>query len=159
MLLLSSVSLLIVASLTILFSIGINSLQVYADPTYRIAATGDISCSSNAQNTVNQIKNQNPNLVLWLGDLSYNDANIDCFISQTSQLASRDEAVIGNHDDSEDGSSAARTQTINYFGLPSSGYYSKTFDVAGTQRTDDILLVGMDTQSSYHLIEFTICVC
>ena len=146
--LLLSVSLIIVVSLTILFSVGLNSIKVYADPTYRIAVTGDIGCSTSGQNTVNQIKNQNPNLVLWLGDLSYVDSNIDCFISQTSQLASKDEAVIGNHDDSEDGSSAARTQLISYFGLPSNGYYSKTFDVIGTQRTDDILLVGMDSQSS-----------
>jgi hypothetical protein len=137
-----------IAFLTFLFSIGINSLELYADPTFRIAATGDIGCSTSAQSTVNQIKNQNPNLVLWLGDLSYVDANIDCFISQTSQLASKDEAIVGNHDDSEDGSSAARTQLINHFGLPSNGYYSKTFDVVGTQRTDDILLIGMDSQSS-----------
>jgi predicted secreted protein/predicted phosphodiesterase len=115
---------------------------------FRIAITGDISCSSNGKNTVNQIANQNPSLVLWLGDLSYVDSDVNCFISQTSQLASKDEAIIGNHDDSEDGSSAARAQLINHFGIPSTGYYSKTFDVAGTKRTDDILLVGMDTQSS-----------
>jgi hypothetical protein len=57
--------------------------DVYADPTYRIAVTGDISCSSNDQNTVKQITNQNPSLVLWLGDLSYVDSDINCFISQT----------------------------------------------------------------------------
>ena len=122
--------------------------DVYADPTYRIAVTGDISCSSNGQNTVKQIISQNPSLVLWLGDLSYVDSDVNCFISQTSQIASKEEAIIGNHDDSEDGSDAARTQLINHFGIPSTGYYAKTFDVAGTQRTDDILLIGMDTQSS-----------
>ena len=121
--------------------------QVYADPTFRIAVTGDISCSSNGQNTVNQIINQNPSLVLWLGDLSYVDSDVDCFISETSQLASKDEAIVGNHDDSEDGTSSARAQLINYFGIPSTGYYSKTFDVSGTQRTDDVLLIGIDTQS------------
>ena len=115
---------------------------------FRIAVTGDISCSSNGQNTVNQIINQNPSLVLWLGDLSYVDSDINCFISQTSQLASKDEAVVGNHDDSEDGTSAARTQLINHFGIPSTGYYSKNYDLTGTKRTDDVLLIGMDTQSS-----------
>jgi len=123
-------------------------IKVFANPTYRIALTGDISCSSNGQNTVNQINNQNPNMVLWLGDLSYNKTSMDCFISQSSQLASKDEAIIGNHDDVESGSSISRAQLINYFGLPSAGYYSKTFDVAGTLRADDILLVGMDSQSS-----------
>ena len=92
---------------------------------FRIAVTGDISCSSNGQNTVNQIINQNPSSVLWLGDLSYVDSDINCFISQTSQLASKDEVVVGNHDDSQDGTSAARTQLINHFGIPSTGYYSK----------------------------------
>ena len=124
------------------------SSVVNADPIFRIAVTGDISCSSSGKNTINQITNQNPFLVLWLGDLSYVDSDVNCFISQTSQLASKDEAIIGNHDDSEDGSSAARTQLINHFGIPSSGYYKKTFDVTGTQRTDDVLLIGMDTQSS-----------
>jgi hypothetical protein len=97
---------------------------------------------------VNQIIKQNPSLVLWLGDLSYVDSDVNCFISETSQLASKDEAIIGNHDDSEDGTSAARTQLINHFGIPSTGYYKKTFDVSGTQRTDDVLLIGMDSQSS-----------
>ena len=97
----------IIAS-TFLFLLIISSSEVYADPSFRIAVTGDISCSSNGQNTVNQIINQNPSLVLWLGDLSYVDSDVNCFISQTSQLASKDEAIVGNHDDSEDGTSAAR---------------------------------------------------
>ena len=132
----------------ILFVVLGSTQDVHADPTFRIAVTGDISCASNGQNTVKQITSQNPSLVLWLGDLSYVDSDVNCFISQTSQLASKDEAIIGNHDDSEDGSIAARTQLINHFGIPSTGYYAKTFDVAGTVRTDDILLIGMDTQSS-----------
>jgi len=135
-------------SVTCIFVSIMSSSEVYADPTFRIAVTGDISCSSNGQNTVNQIINQNPSLVLWLGDLSYVDSDVNCFISQTSQLASKDEAVVGNHDDSEDGTSAARTQLINHFGIPSTGYYSKTYDLTGTKRTDDVLLIGMDTQSS-----------
>ncbi len=143
-----SLSLLIMVFLTVLYVICINSLGAFADPTFRIAATGDISCSTSAQSTVNQIKNKNPDLVIWLGDLSYNKSNIDCFISLTSQLASKDQAVIGNHDDTEDGTAAVRTQVINYFDLPPNGYFSKTIDVFGTQRTDDILLVGMDSQSS-----------
>ena len=137
----------IIAS-TFLFLLIISSSEVYADPTFRIAVTGDISCSSNGQNTVNQIINQNPSLVLWLGDLSYVDSDVNCFISQTSQLASKDEAIVGNHDDSEDGTSAARTQLINHFGIPSTGYYSKTYDLTGTKRSDDVLLIGMDSQSS-----------
>ena len=133
---------------SLLFVVLGSTQDAHADPTFRIAVTGDISCSSNGQNTVKQITSQNPSLVLWLGDLSYIDSDINCFISQTSQLASKDEAIIGNHDDSQDGSIAARTQLISHFGIPSTGYYAKTFDVAGTVRTDDILLIGMDTQSS-----------
>ena len=49
----------IIAS-TFLFLLIISSSEVYADPTFRIAVTGDISCSSNGQNTVNQIIDQNP---------------------------------------------------------------------------------------------------
>ena len=134
--------------ITILYILLMPFSNVHADPVFRVAVTGDISCSSNGQNTVNQIISQNPSLVLWLGDLSYVDSDVNCFISETSQLASKDEAIVGNHDDSEDGTSAARTQLINHFGIPSTGYYSKTFDVSGTKRTNDVLLIGMDTQSS-----------
>ena len=80
-----------IVSVTYIFVLVMLSSEVYADPTFRITITGDISCSSNGQNTVNQINNHNPSLVLWLGDLSYVDSDVNCFISQTSQLASKDE--------------------------------------------------------------------
>ena len=42
---------------------------------FNIAATGDWSCTPNTKNTVNSIVNNNPELVLGLGDYAYrNDA-------------------------------------------------------------------------------------
>jgi predicted MPP superfamily phosphohydrolase len=119
------------------------------DSIFRIATTGDISCNEEtAGKTVNQINETTPDLVLWLGDLSYDDFSIDCFTDLTSNLhgGDKDKAVIGNHDDeSEDGKDAIRNQVITHFNLPAKGYWSKTIDVPNNSATNDILLVGMDS--------------
>ena len=101
-----------------------------------------MSCNDSAKKTISQINAKNPDLVIWDGDLSYVDANIDCFISNTQNLHGVDIAVIGNHEDSEDGSSAARIQVIKHWGLPDSGYYAKNY------ANGKVLFIGMDTQNS-----------
>ena len=40
-------------------------------PDFNIAAAGDWGCNSNTDKTVNSIKTQNPELILGLGDYSY----------------------------------------------------------------------------------------
>ena len=52
------------------FSVAIH-LQPVSSADLGISAVGDWGCSSNTQQTVNNIKNKNPQLVLALGDYSY----------------------------------------------------------------------------------------
>ena len=53
------------------------SLPAAAD--FNFAAVGDWGCTSNTNNTVNNIVDKNPELVLALGDYSYNTTSDDCW--------------------------------------------------------------------------------
>ena len=58
----------------VLVNINNNFDIVYAQttiPNFNIAAVGDWGCNSNTDKTVNSIKAQNPELILGLGDYSY----------------------------------------------------------------------------------------
>jgi predicted MPP superfamily phosphohydrolase len=141
-----ALSILIAASLLLsVYAVGstfFNFVEAQAAQSFKIATVGDLSCNDSAKKTIAQIDAKNPDLVIWDGDLSYVDANIDCFISNTQNLHDADIAVIGNHDDREDGSSASRVQVIKHWGLPDTGYYARTY------ADGKILFIGMDTQNS-----------
>ena len=65
---------------------------------FNIAAVGDWSCTQNTKNTVDNIINNNPELVLGLGDYAYrNDAA--CWLEITKPIEDRMKITIGNHDD------------------------------------------------------------
>ncbi|RPI83115.1 MAG: hypothetical protein EHM34_05825, partial [Nitrosopumilales archaeon] len=65
---------------------------------FNIAATGDWSCTHNTKNTVENIINKNPELVLGLGDYAYrNDAA--CWLEIIKPIESKMKIAIGNHDD------------------------------------------------------------
>jgi glucose/arabinose dehydrogenase/predicted MPP superfamily phosphohydrolase len=65
---------------------------------FNIAATGDWSCTHNTKNTVENIINKSPELVLGLGDYAYrNDAA--CWLEIIKPIESKMKIVIGNHDD------------------------------------------------------------
>lgn len=123
-------------------------VHVYADPIFNIATSGDFSCSSNAKNNINAMKAKNPNLMIFLGDYSYVDSNIDCFIPLVDSIQNK-VGVIGNHDDTESGSAHSKDQTMALFNIPSTGYFAKTIDVPGTNSTQDILVIGMYSQQSF----------
>jgi len=64
---------------------------------FNIAATGDWGCTGNAKNTVNNIIDKNPELVLGLGDYAYrNDAK--CWLKMIDPIDHKMKIVIGNHD-------------------------------------------------------------
>jgi predicted MPP superfamily phosphohydrolase len=69
----------------------------------KLAAVGDISCNDNGNKTIKQITDSQPQLVLFLGDLAYND-NPQCFFDSTMPLEKTSTVLvaIGNHDDEEE---------------------------------------------------------
>lgn len=79
-----------------------------------INAAGDIDC---ANNLVDQIKSDNPDLFIALGDLCYKPdltkfTNIYDDLIKVNKLA----CVVGNHDSEEDGNSELLNQTLELCG-------------------------------------------
>lgn len=86
-----------------------------------IAAAGDWSCGVPTQRTVNSILTKNPDLVLALGDFSYQKGT-SCWFKIMSPLINKTRIVIGEHD--FDTKNNTRLQDyINRFNL-SNPYYS-----------------------------------
>jgi Concanavalin A-like lectin/glucanases superfamily/Calcineurin-like phosphoesterase len=95
----------------ILININNNLDIVYAQttttiPNFNIAAVGDWGCNSNADKTVNSIKTQSPDLILGLGDYSY-ESSADCWLDTIDPIydsnnpnANNMQISIGNHENS-----------------------------------------------------------
>lgn len=86
---------------------------------FNIVAVGDWDCTSETEDTVDNIIKQDPEFVLALGDLSYN-GKAKCWLELIEPIAEKTKIVIGNH---EVDSSKLRKDYMNYFGLENQ-YYS-----------------------------------
>src|SRR5687768_26987 len=101
-------------TLIIIFSflvfLNINNIDVIQAQTtirdFNIAAAGDWGCNSNTDKTVNSIKTQNPELILGLGDYSY-ESSADCWLDALEPIydsnnpnANNMQISIGNHENS-----------------------------------------------------------
>jgi hypothetical protein len=98
----------------VLVTINNNFDIVYAQtttttiPNFNIAAVGDWGCNSNTDKTVNSIKTQSPDLILGLGDYSY-ESSADCWLDTIDPIYNTDagstdnhmQIAIGNHENSE----------------------------------------------------------
>jgi len=86
---------------------------------FNIVAVGDWDCTSETEDTVDNIIKQDPEFVLALGDLSYN-GKAKCWLELIEPIVEKTKIVIGNH---EVDSSKLRKDYMNYFGLKEQ-YYS-----------------------------------
>ena len=86
---------------------------------FNIVAVGDWDCTSETEDTVDNIIKQDPEFVLALGDLSYN-GKAKCWLELIEHIAEKTKIVIGNH---EVDSSKLLKDYMNYFGLENQ-YYS-----------------------------------
>lgn len=128
----------------ILFSPDIIDVFGQQDLPFNIAAVGDIGCNGNGKQTITSIADIEPNLVIFLGDLSY-DTSLDCFLDQTKILEENGTShvllTIGNHDiGSGDGNPETKKQLMLHYKIPKEGYYSRTFEHNGSK----ILVVAMN---------------
>ncbi|HLN34954.1 MAG TPA: purple acid phosphatase [Nitrososphaeraceae archaeon] len=86
---------------------------------FNFVAAGDWDCNSETKDTVENILEQDPEVVLALGDLSYN-GKAKCWLNIIEPIADKTKIVIGNH---ETDSSKILKDYMNYFGLEKQ-YYS-----------------------------------
>jgi hypothetical protein len=128
----------------ILFPSSIIDVFGQQDIPFNVAAVGDLGCNDNGKQTISSIANNQPNLVIFLGDLSY-DTSLACFFDQTKVLGENGTShtllTIGNHDiGSGDGNEETKKQLMLHYNILKEGYYSKTFDHNGSK----ILVVAMN---------------
>jgi hypothetical protein len=81
---------------------------------FNFVAVGDWDCTSETEDTVENILDQDPELVLALGDFSYS-GDADCWFDLIEPIADKTKIVMGNHEDEDD--------YMDYFGLEKQ-YYS-----------------------------------
>jgi len=72
--------------------------KVLAATDTHIAAAGDWGCSSNTEKTVNNVKSKNPQLLLALGDYSYEKTST-CWLDLIKPVDSITKINLGNHED------------------------------------------------------------
>jgi hypothetical protein len=65
--------------------------------SFNFAVAGDFGCSKNAKNTINNMKDKKPELVIPLGDLSY-DKSANCWLNNISPFSDRLKVTLGYHD-------------------------------------------------------------
>lgn len=116
----------------------------------KIIAAGDFGCRSVAENNIEQIELQEPDIFLVLGDLSYGPS-MDCWYDMTEKLDSKIKIAIGNHEDEEEkakgGSKELKESLLEHYNLPNS-YYS--FDY------ENVHVLILDTQLEFSLNAFKI---
>lgn len=114
-----------------------NYFEVYASPfalddftsassiteDFNFGAAGDWGCTSDTIKTLENILDKSPELMLGLGDYSYEDS-AQCWLDMIEPIADRTMIAIGNHDvESPEKLDAYR----NYFGLKEQ-YYSFDYE-------------------------------
>jgi 3D (Asp-Asp-Asp) domain-containing protein len=118
------------------FSLPLNFAFGATFPDFNFGAVGDWSCNSNTANTVNNIVNKSTEIVLGLGDYSYEDT-ADCWFDLVKPIESKMKIAIGNHDDT---STSLLNQYMNHFGLRTQ-YYSFKYQ--------NVYYIAMSTELPY----------
>ena len=102
--------------------IPLNASAQSTFPNFNFAAVGDWDCGSNAVETRDSIVAVNPELVVGLGDYSY-ESSADCWLDivnpidgQNPGLDGKMEIAIGNHEIDE--SSQSLGQYLDHFNMP-----------------------------------------
>jgi Calcineurin-like phosphoesterase len=99
---------------------------------FNFAAAGDWGCTDDTRDTVNNVTDKSPELVL--GDYSYEDT-ADCWLDIIQPIDNIMKISIGNHDDDQ-----FLTEYMNHFGLTKE-YYS--FDY------QNVHFIALATESGY----------
>ncbi|HZC49082.1 MAG TPA: metallophosphoesterase [Nitrososphaeraceae archaeon] len=105
-----------------------------APSDFNFAAAGDWGCTDDTTDTVNNIVDKNPELVLGLGDYSYDEDPADCWLKKVKPINDKMKIAIGNHD------MERLNIYTNHFGLREQ-YYSFNYY--------NVHLVALSTELTY----------
>ena len=87
----------------------------------KIISAGDWGCNEQSALTVLEINNQNPDIVISLGDMSYKEKG-DCFHQLISPILNKTKIVIGNHDIQFGNNKLLKEEYLKSFNLSKSFY-------------------------------------
>ena len=87
---------------------------------FNFATAGDWACTSDTTDTVNNILDKNPELILGLGDYDYYGPDANCWLERVQPIDDKMKIAIGNQDVEMESKFA---QYIEHFGLTNQ-YYS-----------------------------------
>ncbi len=96
-----------------------NVTQRATQSDFNFAAAGDWRCNANTELTVRNIISKDPELVLSLGDMSYEDS-ADCWLSIMEPIDEKMKIALGNHDTEE--FQGLLDQYMSHFNLTSQHY-------------------------------------
>jgi predicted MPP superfamily phosphohydrolase len=99
------------------------SSSIPSTTDFNFAAAGDWGCTDDTSSTIKNIQNKDPELILALGDLSY-EKTAKCWLDETSSIKNKLKIAMGNHDAGDEGDpTLLQVQYRNNFNL-SNTYYS-----------------------------------
>jgi hypothetical protein len=99
------------------------SSSIPSTTDFNFAAAGDWGCTDDTSSTIKQIQNKDPELILALGDLSY-EKTAKCWLDETSSIKNKLKIAMGNHEAGDEGDpTLLQVQYRNNFNL-SKTYYS-----------------------------------
>jgi hypothetical protein len=108
--------------------------SIPTNTNFRFAAAGDWGCTEDTTNTVNNILDKSPQLVLGLGDYTYHGDPLDCWFDIIEPIDNIMKVSIGNHEVSD------LEELMNHFGLTEQ-YYS--FDY------QNVHFISLGTEEEY----------
>ena len=100
------------------------SIQSEQKTGFNFAAVGDMGCSPLTEKIINDINNKSPEVILALGDLSYQRDNADCWLNIVAPVEPKLKIVLGDHDYDSD---SVLKQYKNHFNM-SQEYYSFNYE-------------------------------
>ena len=101
-----------------------SSIQSEQKTGFNFAAVGDMGCSPLTEKIINDINNKSPEVILALGDLSYQRDNADCWLNIVAPVEPKLKIVLGDHDYDSD---SVLEQYKNHFNM-SQEYYSFNYE-------------------------------
>jgi predicted phosphodiesterase len=116
-------------------------------PDFNFAAAGDWGCNNHTVDTVNNIVNMNPELVIGLGDFSYEDT-ADCWLENIAPVEDKMKISIGNHDVD---TTSLLNQYMSHFNL-SKQYYSFDYQNVHFTVISTELLTGSEANEQYEFV-------
>lgn len=115
---------------------------------FNFAAAGDWACASSTEDTVDNIVNKNPELVIALGDFSYRDT-ADCWLETIAPLDEKMKIAIGNHDTEP---TSLLEQYMDHFNLTKQFYSFNYQNVHFTVMATELLYGGDEGDEQYEFV-------